>query len=77
MWPWIIGGSLFLVAAAAIWFAFQRPALWLELAKVAIMAGLPFVLKRKPPEEEEIWRDAIREGMGGTDQRRGGGPSSK
>ena len=80
-WLWIGGAVLLAIAAAAVWFAFQRPDFVAGL--VAVAAGAvwkalaPAILKRKPAAEEEIWRDAIREGMAGTDQRRGKGPSSK
>lgn len=80
-WLWLGGAVILAVAAAAVWFAFQRPefvagivgiaavALWTALARAIAM--------RKADAEEAIWRDAIREGMAATDQRRGDGPSSK
>jgi len=80
-WLWLGGAVILAVAAAATWFAFQRPDFVAGLVAVAgaalWKAIAPAIAKRKPAKEEEIWRDAIREGMGGTDQRRGSGPSSK
>ena len=80
MW-WLWGGGLFLVAAAAIWWSLSDPkfvaGLIGQAARALWKALAPAILKRKPAAEEEIWHDAIREGMAGTDQRRGKGPSSK
>lgn len=63
---WVIGAILLAVAAAAVWFAFQRPdfvgGLIAVAAAAAIKAALPQVTKRMPPEKEAEWRDCMRRG---------------
>jgi pimeloyl-ACP methyl ester carboxylesterase len=80
-WLWLSGAVILAVAAVAVWYAFQRPDFVAGLVAVATAAAwkalAPAIVKRKSADEEAIWRDAIREGMAGTDQRRGTGPSSK
>lgn len=65
---WVIGAVLLAVAAAAVWFAFQRPdfvgGLIAVAAAAAIKAALPQITKRMPPEEEAEWRKAERAGRG-------------
>ena len=61
IWFWIGGGFLLAVAAAATWFAFQRPGFWIGMAKVVFAAMLPLILKRNPPEEEALDHEAVRQ----------------
>jgi len=79
-WLWLGGAVILAVAAAATWFAFHRPdfvAGLVAVAGAALWKALaPAIAKRKPPEEEALWREAV---LRGEDPgiRRGTGPSSK
>lgn len=79
-WLWLGGGLLLAVAAAATWFALQRPDFVAGLAAVAAgaiwKAVAPALLRRKPPDEEALWRRSVLEGED-PGIRRGTGPSSK
>lgn len=76
-WLWLGGAVILAVAAAATWVAFRDPrfvAGLIAFAAAALWKALvPAITKRKPPEEEALWRDAM---MRGEDPgiRRGKGP---
>lgn len=76
MTDYLLYAAALIGVAAAAFLVARSPAFWVGLAKVAIMALLPFILKRKPPDEEALWGEAV---LRGEDPgiRRGTGPSSK
>lgn len=65
-WLWICGALLFLVAAAAIWVAFQRPDFVAGLVAIAIAAAwkamAPALAKDFSPERAKEVSAAVREG---------------
>lgn len=71
-WNLIVFG-IFLVAAAATFLAFTDPQFWIELVSRLIRRMLPAVLRRKPPEDEALWREAVLRGED-PGPRRGTGP---
>ena len=76
MIDYLLYAAALIGVAAAAFIVARSPAFWFGLAKVATMALLPFAMKRKPPDEEALWREAV---LRGEDPgiRRGSGPSSK
>lgn len=60
---WIDG---LLLAAAVLGFAAggflvaRSPSFWIGLGTVLLKSAWPFIVKRKPPEEEKKWRERQR-----------------
>jgi hypothetical protein len=59
---WLAGLGLFAVAAVGIWFTVTRTDYLPRLAMMLVRQALPVILKRKSPEQERLWREAIRRG---------------
>jgi hypothetical protein len=60
-WFWIAAFVLLAIAAASVWFAFQRPDFVAGLTAAAVAAAwkafAPKLLKRMPPEKKKAWRE--------------------
>lgn len=59
----IAGLLLFAVAAVGIWYTVTRTDYLPRLAIWLVKQMLPIILKRKSPEQEKLWREAMKRGQ--------------
>ena len=59
----LAGIGLFGVASLGIWYSVTRTDYLPRLAVWMMKQALPIIMKRKSPEQEKLWRDAIRRGQ--------------
>jgi hypothetical protein len=60
---WLGGLGLFAVAAGGIWYSVTRTDYLPRLAVWMIKQALPIIMKRKDPEQEKLWREAMKRGQ--------------
>jgi hypothetical protein len=62
IWVWLGGLGFFITGIVGVWVTVTRTDYIPKLAVWLMKQALPIILKRKSPEQEELWRDAIRRG---------------
>ncbi len=63
IWVWLAGLSFFATGIAGVWYAVTRTDYLPRLAIWLMKQALPIIMKRKSPEQEKLWREAIRHGQ--------------
>ena len=62
----LVAVGLVIGVAAATVLVLRNPVTWMNVGHAVVKAALPvviaYVLKRKPPAEEQAWRDCQRRG---------------
>lgn len=54
--------AVLLGAAAGTALVVRSPSFWLGMGRAVLMAVLPVILKRMPPEQEAAWRERVSRG---------------
>ena len=54
--------AVLLGAAAGTALVVRSPSFWLGMGRAVLMAVLPVLLRRMPPEEEAAWRKRVSRG---------------
>lgn len=63
IWVWLAGLGFFATGIAGTWYAVTRTDYLPRLAVWMIKQALPIIMKRKSPEQEKLWREAMLRGQ--------------
>jgi uncharacterized membrane protein len=63
LWVWLAGLSFFATGIVGVWYAVTRTDYLPRLAVWMIKQALPIIMKRKSPEQEKLWREAMKRGQ--------------
>jgi hypothetical protein len=57
-------GAVLVGSAAGTALIVRNPTFWYDMAAAAVVAAMPFFMKRMKPDEEAAWREAQKQGRG-------------